>query len=735
MILNSTTQLYKPFSINALMFNVCIDETIDYLSKQEIGVIIAQGLAETYRSQPKNPVDFLGKWLLHQTKVQAHKESDDAKQKQISEFISFRLRDLKIAELEEQERAVKRKAQDDKKAGFFKKVDDTDDHADILQDLSDYLQEHTGSTSAYIAKLVQEKNTINEDDDDEAHVNEQAPYYLDIYHVSPEGFKFLHRKTIKSNEGVAHDLFKEEEPSPDAQNPSGETEGEGEAEGKEPEEQKPQHFIVDEVVRQPRIKFFKVPRLGSLLCVRLKYESCLLEQALDEAVKDVFDVEDRRRQQEIERGIWEEQEAKRKEEAAKNEQEYEEEQKEWEEIKEKDYITQTVNYAVCLDTMGQDRQFQEDQVDLTLNAISYFTKSWEERERKNLAKDVERRIEKMEEDKYFAEKYKAKFEEIEDRWVEQNLEETEEPKDEVAKNEERKLLRLQFKKKILNAEKIEVRPESPPETKKDDRRDRRSKKDHHKDESRDESKDQQEEEQIDYTEKWKNDLLQLKNYKVIKMPRVIQAILYLLGYSREQICEENTNKLCWKKAKDLITDEFFKRVREYNPVGPKDQEYKKYQKVNFIQKILESLKKETIDNYSLALGQVYQYVQIAVKIRKSDVLKRYHQNVKLREERDQAIEQENERQQERKAWLEAERAKWEAEHQKPEGGKKEGEGEGDDEEKEDEAEPVEVAKFDENEYLAKFDAEKEPIKIPPEVKEDIDNDIELTEEDIQAVNE
>lgn len=458
-------------------------------------------------------------------------------------------------------------------------------------------------------------------------------------------------------------------------------------------------------------------------------------QALDEAVKDVFEVEDRRRQQEIERNIWEEQEAKRREEAAKIEQEYEEEHKEWEEIKEKDYITQTINYAVCLDTMGQDRQFKQDQVELALKAVSYFTRSWEEQERKSLAKDVERRIEKMEEDKYFAEKYKAKFEEIEDRWVEQNLEETEEPKDEISKNEERKLVRLLFKKKILNAEKIEVRPESPPETKKDDRRDRRGKKDHHKDESRDESKDQQEEEQIDYTDKWKNDLIELKNYKVIKMPRVIQAVLYLLGYSRESICEERTNKLCWKKARNLINDEFFKRIREYNPIGPKNQEYKKYQKVNFIQKTIDSMKKETIDNYSLVLGQVYQFVQIAIKIRKSDVLKRYHQNVKLREERDQAMEQENERQQERKAWLDAERTKWEAEHQKPEGAKKEGEGEGDEDEKEDEVDQVEVAKFDEAEHLAKFDAEKEPIKIPPEVQEDIDNDIELTEEDIHAGNE
>lgn len=699
------------------------------MSKQEIGVVIAQGLAETYRSQPKNPVDFLGKWLLHQTEVQGKKAEGDNRYETIQELIGHHNHKLKIQSVEEKDRQDELQKKEDKKQAFFKKVDEADDHEDLLQDLVDHIQEYTNSTSVYVAKLVQEKNEIEEDDDDTAHINEQAPLLLDIYHASPKGFEFVLRKTIKETEGVSHEVFKEDEPPADGQVPTPpEGEGEGDAAEKEPEVIKPQHFVIDEVVRDKRIKFFKVPRLGSLLCTRLKYESCLSEQALDEAVQDVYDVEARQRQQDIEKGIWEEQEHKRKEEAEKNEQEYEEEHKEWEMIKEKDFVTHTVNYAICCDTMGQDRKFTEAELDTTLNAIIHYSSKWEEQERRNLQKDVERKIEKNEEDKTWLERAKEKFENICERWVEQNLEETEEPKEDHVRNEERRLLKLEFRKKILNADKIEVRPESPPEPKKEDRRDRRSKRNQEKDESKEESKDAQEEEEVDYTEKWKNDILELKSYKVIKMKRVFQAVFYLLGYKREDICEENTNLLNWKKAKNFINDDFFKRIRDYNPVGPKDAEFLPYQKVNFIQKILEDVKREEVEQYSLALDQLLKFVQLAISLRKEDVLKRYFHIQKLKEEREQAIEQENERKAERDAHLEEERTKWEAEHQKPE--KKEGEGEGEGDDKEAEGEGAEEEKFNEEEVLTKFDAEKEPVKIPDPVEDDIDNDIELTEEDM-----
>jgi hypothetical protein len=741
------------------------NDTIDYLSTQEIGVIISQGLSETYQNQPKNPVDFLGKWLLHITEIEQAKKEGDRKNDYHAEQVSNHEHKCKLAKVEQDDLNKELVKKDEKEAAFFTKVDASDDLEDNLKDLTDYLYEYTNSTSAYIAKLVPHISKIEEDDDDTAHIIENAPMTLDIYHVGPESFDFIKRKTIEKGEGIVHDIFNEVEEAPQADEDAKPVEGEDEGEGEKEvvkEEPKPQHVIVPDVVREPRIKYFKVPRLGSLLCIRLKYDSCLTESALDEAINDVYDCDNRKRQQEIEKAMWEEQENKRREEAEKLEQEFEEEVKEWEVIHEKEYITTPVDFAVCLDVTGQDRTYTKGEIETALKAVSHYAKNWTEREVLNLKKDVDRRIEHSEVDKEFSEKTKAKFDEIADRWVDQNMEDMEEqekPKDgeEEPQSVENKPypaelqkahLKLEFKKKILNGERIEVRPESVPDTKRDDRRgrNRRDKQDESKN---DESKDLADEEEVDYTTKWHDDIIELKSYKVIKMDRVLQSIFYFLKYSREDICTENTNKLNWKLAKEYINDDFFDRIRSYNPYGPKEDEYKEYQKINFILRNLEEVKQEDVDSYSLALGYVLKYIYIAVELRKADVVRRYQQNAKLRDERTEAEEKENERQGDRETFLQEERTKWEEEKKvklEEQQKAKEGEGEGNDDEEDEDAEgeganissnykAQEEQQFDEAEALARFDADRPPIVIPDEVIDDIDNDIELTEEDTAPATE
>lgn len=40
-----------------------------YIKRDDLGVVIAKGLAVMYKSQPANPVDFLAKWLLNYSSV------------------------------------------------------------------------------------------------------------------------------------------------------------------------------------------------------------------------------------------------------------------------------------------------------------------------------------------------------------------------------------------------------------------------------------------------------------------------------------------------------------------------------------------------------------------------------------------------------------------------------------------------------------------------------------------
>lgn len=106
---------------------------------------------------------------------------------------------------------------------------------------------------------------------------------------------------MKQDQGLTFDVFRDDEDTPAEEPPAEQLEEEGE-EGtqrerapKEPEEKFPKHKYVKEVVREPRIHYYKVPRLGSYLAIRLEYNSCLFEGALDNAVLDYLDVRARQK--------------------------------------------------------------------------------------------------------------------------------------------------------------------------------------------------------------------------------------------------------------------------------------------------------------------------------------------------------------------------------------------------------------------------------------------------------
>ena len=88
-------------------------------------------------------------------------------------------------------------------------------------------------------------------------------------------------KVLKKSDGLTFDVFNDKP----------------EEEGKEPSTD-PEHILIKEVVREPRMHFFKVPRLGSYLAVRLEYDSCLSIDAYDAGVKDAISVKERIQEQE-----------------------------------------------------------------------------------------------------------------------------------------------------------------------------------------------------------------------------------------------------------------------------------------------------------------------------------------------------------------------------------------------------------------------------------------------------
>lgn len=59
------------------------------------------------------------------------------------------------------------------------------------------------------------------------------------------------------------------------------------------------HIYVKEVVREPRMHYYKVPKLGSFMAVPMVYNSCLFEDALDNAVNEF--IENQKKREELDK--------------------------------------------------------------------------------------------------------------------------------------------------------------------------------------------------------------------------------------------------------------------------------------------------------------------------------------------------------------------------------------------------------------------------------------------------
>lgn len=130
------------------------------------------------------------------------------------------------------------------------------------------------------------------------------------------------------------------------------------------------HVYVKEVVREPKIHFYRVPRLGSFLVVPLEYNSCLSGAALDASVADTIALKKAREDQDKERAEWDEEQAQAREEKERAGEPFEPDTtKVWDALEEKPFISKKKSFAICLDTLGQDREFTDAQRRFVLNTV------------------------------------------------------------------------------------------------------------------------------------------------------------------------------------------------------------------------------------------------------------------------------------------------------------------------------------------------------------------------------
>ena len=221
-----------------------------------------------------------------------------------------------------------------------------------------------------------------------------APQVIKFIHAS-EGSEFVVDAVLKPHMGLTHDVFSESYEKLDRVNVTVTQNAEGEdVTTEEPRDITDwfKHIYVPEVVREPRINYQRVPRLGSYMAIPLIYQNCLYVEALEEAVSNWKDVQQRKAEQDREKQDFEDRMNADRDQALAQGLEFVPEDREWPVIELDPFQSYQEKYVVCIDTMGQDRELTVEQKRFALETVDKYIAIWEQNVRSSLEADRDRRL-------------------------------------------------------------------------------------------------------------------------------------------------------------------------------------------------------------------------------------------------------------------------------------------------------------------------------------------------------
>lgn len=183
---------------------------------------------------------------------------------------------------------------------------------------------------------------------------------------------------------------------------------------------------------------------------------------------------------------------------------------------------------------------------------------------------------------------------------------------------------------------------------------------------------------------------------------------------------------------------------DYKLIGPKRQDFKAYQTINFIERNIFGIEEQEVTEYNMTFGRLFKWLKLAVQSRKHDIVRRMAKIHKERDEREQKIRAKEERANKRQADLDEAKEKFNEEHKdeidayeawkakQAEGDDQYGEeDEDDDEDVKKNKDPPVLPVFDQQEFLTKWDEDTPDIIISQELTNDVDNDWVLDEDQQQ----
>ena len=783
---------------------------IKFLQDSDIIFTLNRGFTELYRAKPKNPILFLSKWLNRESLSKELKDKYQDHKIKIENLQIKYYQQEKQKYILEQRNLQKQKVKKEDEDSLITEIKSCKDFWLGFNHICERLKVLTKATGCYIGIYDQKRRPVKEDDDMDGHLDPSGTKVL-RYIAWNDDHNFLDDQCLEPTEGVTFDLITPKAQGTTQENPPEKIEEQKNELNKENKEQNIEddvkQLLIEDVVNENRIKFFREPRLGCYLALDLTYKTSLSYNSLLSAIQCTKNYETAKEEQEARYKEWSEKqeeintqikelkEAKLKEEEAKkmaeeieakaklaaanatstendpnkppeekkegaspnpqvmnfgnkrdNNQELaenienlEKQLTKWEEepVKLQEYDKEDKNIYMCLDTLGQDRIFSEEEIKYIKKIGSTIKQSLEQLEKNLLEKDRDIRIKFIEnetnlknEDAYSDEKFEDNANTHVNQFYASDEFKSKGITDENAKIFEGDMERMKYLKQlILEGDCLSI-------------------------------------------------LTTFKDFEFVEHIKIFQNLFYFTKINPLDINENKTNRLEWKKARKFW-ENIFPYIQSYDPIGPKPEQIKQIYKLNKIKENLESClqKRDEIKTYSQTLIMLVDLILHIIKVRHDNIIDRICKIAIYKDKREKIIKENADIDEERQKIIDAAKAlnpnvrlpgekekeeekKNEEGEEKKEEEKKEEENkeenknkenkeekkEGEDNKNENEENKEEEKKEEENqdeidsaklaEDLKKFDEEHPKQEVPPDMEHDIDNDydIDQAEKDTEINN-
>ena len=117
-----------------------------------------------------------------------------------------------------------------------------------------------------------------------------------------------------------------------------------------------------------------------------------------------------------------------------------------------------------------------------------------------------------------------------------------------------------------------------------------------------------------------------EKFEFVQYEKLIQNLFYFARINGDEINEDYTHKLSWKKSRK-IWKSMIDKIRAYDPIGPRPDKIDKIFKGDVILanlgEFMEKEKQEELSEYSYSLTKLVNYVIDILKVRKEDIIRRY----------------------------------------------------------------------------------------------------------------